>query len=143
MKKKAIYAGSFDPIHEGHLAVIKKALKMFDELLVIVSINPDKNNYDNLEERYLYVKKVLKDFKNVKVMINKNELIGDIAKRENCEFLIRSARNQTDFNYELVVAAGNHAVNHNLETILILPDYDMIDYSSSLIRHKEKLKELK
>ena len=46
MKKKAIYAGSFDPIHDGHLAVIKKALKMFDELLVIVSINPDKNNYD-------------------------------------------------------------------------------------------------
>ncbi|WP_029513805.1 pantetheine-phosphate adenylyltransferase [Mycoplasmopsis primatum] len=137
--KKAIYAGSFDPLHEGHIEIIKKALKIFDKLFVIVSINPDKDNLENIEQRYDYVKKQLSSFNNVEVLINKNELIGNIAEELGVNFLVRSARNDTDYKYEIELAAGNHCVNNQLETVLIMPDYSMINYSSTLLRHKKKL----
>lgn len=139
MKKIAIYPGSFDPIHEGHIAVIKKALKLFDKIIVVVSINPDKDNLANINQRYLEASKLLKNFKNIEVVINKNELMGEVAKKYKANFLVRSARNETDYKYELELAAGNNAVNFELETILIIPDYKMIEYSSTLIRHKRKL----
>ncbi|EGV00176.1 pantetheine-phosphate adenylyltransferase [Mycoplasmopsis columbina] len=140
MKKIAIYPGSFDPMHEGHLSVIDKALKLFDKLFVIVSINPDKNNLENIDERYLETKKMLSHYGDrIDVLINKNNLIGQIAKNLNVNFLVRSARNDTDYKYELELAAGNHEVNNELETILIIPDYKLIEYSSTLLRHKKKL----
>ncbi|QSF13844.1 pantetheine-phosphate adenylyltransferase [Mycoplasma sp. Mirounga ES2805-ORL] len=137
--KTAIYPGSFDPIHEGHIAVIDKALNIFEKIYVIVSINPDKENLANIEKRYQYVKNKLAKYKQIEVLINKNELIGNLAKKLDVNLLIRSARNNTDYSYELELAAGNNAVNPDLETILIIPDYDMIEYSSTLLRHKKKL----
>ncbi|MGV2393786.1 UNVERIFIED_CONTAM: pantetheine-phosphate adenylyltransferase [Campylobacter lari] len=137
--KKAIYAGSFDPIHQGHLAIIDKSLLLFDFIYVIVSVNPDKNNLDNIDVRTQDVKNVLKNYKNVVVIQNKDDLIANLAKDLDVHFLIRSARNQSDYEYELVVAAANHSLNHDLETILILPDYKNIEYSSTLIRHRKKL----
>lgn len=139
MIKKAIFPGSFDPIHKGHISVIEKALKLFNELIVIVSINPDKDNLGNLEEKYQSVKKTLKDYKTVTVVKNENDLIAQIAKEKNVKFLVRSARNNLDYDYELVLAAANHHLNSELETILIVPDYENIDYSSTLLRHKQKL----
>ncbi|WP_027120410.1 pantetheine-phosphate adenylyltransferase [Mycoplasmopsis lipofaciens] len=137
--KKAIYAGSFDPLHDGHISVIKKSLKIFDKLVVIVSINPDKNNLENIEQRFKNVKEKLKNFDNVDVILNKNNLIANIASELDINFLIRSARNQIDYEDELVLAAGSHSINNKIETILIIPDYEMINYSSTLIRHKNKL----
>ncbi|WP_029608728.1 pantetheine-phosphate adenylyltransferase [Mycoplasma simbae] len=137
--RKAIYAGSFDPLHSGHQAVITKALKLVDHLIIVVSNNPDKNNLDNINERFEHIQNVYQTNPNVTVLCNKNELIGNIAKREGVNFLIRSARNNVDYQIELDIAAGNHEVNPDLETILIIPDYDMIGISSTLIRHKKAL----
>ncbi|WP_027334914.1 pantetheine-phosphate adenylyltransferase [Mycoplasmopsis felifaucium] len=139
-KKVALYPGSFDPFHLGHLSVLKKALRIFDEIHVVVSINPDKENLDNIDERYLNVKNELKNFKNVFVSINKDDLTANIAKKNGANFIIRSARNDIDYNYELQLAAGNNLLNPELETVLIVPDYDKIEYSSTLVRHMEKLK---
>ncbi|TQC54154.1 pantetheine-phosphate adenylyltransferase [Mycoplasmopsis mucosicanis] len=140
MLTKAIYAGSFDPLHSGHQAVISKALKLVDHLIIVVSNNPDKNNLNNLEQRFNFIKNLYANNKNIEVLCNKNELIGNIAARLNVNFLIRSARNNTDYQNELDIAAGNHEVNPQLETILIIPDYEMIGISSTLIRHKQALK---
>lgn len=142
MKKRAIYAGSFDPLHEGHISVINKALKLFDKLLIIVSNNPDKDNLNNLENRFKYIKNYFIKNNNIEVIYNKNQLIGNIAKEKNINFLIRSARNNLDYEIELDIAAGNHEVNNDLETILIIPDYEMIGISSTLIRHKKALKDI-
>ncbi|MCA8845728.1 pantetheine-phosphate adenylyltransferase [Mycoplasmopsis bovis] len=137
--KTAIYPGSFDPLHEGHIAIVKKALKIFDKLFVIVSVNPDKERINDIDTRFAEAKMKLKDFKNVDVLVNKNELIAEMAKKLGANFLIRSARNDTDFKYELTLAAGHNSINNDLETILIMPDYNMIEYSSTVIRHKQKL----
>ncbi|VEU75465.1 phosphopantetheine adenylyltransferase [Mycoplasmopsis maculosa] len=137
--KSAIYPGSFDPLHKGHIAIIEKALKLFDKIYVIVSVNPDKDNIDNIHYRFLNVKNELKNFSNVEVILNKDDFIANIAKKLETNFIIRSARNNVDYQYELILAAGNNSINNNLETILILPDYQDIEYSSTLIRHKSKL----
>ncbi|UCU26599.1 pantetheine-phosphate adenylyltransferase [Mycoplasma anserisalpingitidis] len=139
-KKYAIYPGSFDPWHKGHMEILKKALKIFDAIFIIVSINPDKDNQSNIDKRFNNVKEKVKDLDNVEVLINKSGFIADIARKLNVNFIIRSARNNTDFNYELELAAGNKTLNNELETILIMPNYEDINYSSTLERHKEKLK---
>lgn len=139
MIKKAIYPGSFDPLHQGHLDVIKKALKIFDKIIVVVSINPDKNNLVNIKQRYLATCQELKAFENVEVVLNEADLMANVAKKYDANFIIRSARNETDYKYELELAAGNNSQNQELETILIIPDYKMIEYSSTLLRHKRKL----
>ncbi|QDY87686.1 pantetheine-phosphate adenylyltransferase [Mycoplasma anserisalpingitidis] len=139
-KKYAIYPGSFDPWHKGHMEILKKALKIFDAIFIIVSINPDKDNQSNIDKRFNNVKEKVKDLDNVEVLINKSGFIADIARELNVNFIIRSARNNTDFNYELELAAGNKTLNNELETILIMPNYEDINYSSTLERHKEKLK---
>lgn len=139
-KKYAIYPGSFDPWHKGHMEILKKALKIFDAIFIIVSINPDKSNQSDIEKRFSEVKEKVKHLSNVEVLINKNGFISDMAKELNVNFIIRSARNNTDFNYELELAAGNKTLNSDLETILIMPNYEDINYSSTLERHKEKLK---
>lgn len=141
MKSKiAIYPGSFDPLHKGHIQILKKALKLFDLIYLVVTNNPDKIEQSNLETRLKFAKEQLKNLPNIIVISNPNKLTAELAKELKANFLIRSARNITDFNYEIELAAGNKKINKNLETILIMPNYRSINYSSTLIRHMKKLK---
>lgn len=137
--KKAIFPGSFNLMHQGHINTIKKALNLFDFIYVIITVNPDKEQYDNFEERLKIAQESLKHLSNVEIIINKNELTAEIAKKLNVNFLIRSARNNFDFEYETQLAEGNKNINNNLETIIFFPDNDSISFSSTLERHKKFL----
>lgn len=134
--KKAMFPGSFDPLHEGHIKIIEKAIKLFDELYVVVTFNNEKPNASDIEKRFLNVKEKLANFKDIKIVMNKDMMTGDFARENNINFIIRSARNVTDFQYELELAAGNHSVNTQLETVLIIPDYSDIKYESRLIKQR-------
>lgn len=136
--KRAIYPGSFDPIHQGHISIVKKGLKIFDEIFVIVTNNPEKKHEKTINERYEEAKKQFASTPNVYVEINESNLTADIANQKGIEFLIRSARNQTDFDYELELAAGNKHLNNRLETILIIPDYSDVNFSSRLMKQLKK-----
>lgn len=136
--KKAIYPGSFDPLHEGHVSIIKKALKLFDVVYVVVTNNPEKTNQTDIGERLDKVKSLLAGFSGVVVDINENEMTADFAKNRDVSFLIRSARNQTDFNYELELAVANKHLNKTLETIIIVPDSLDVDFHSRLIKQGGK-----
>ncbi|UVD81929.1 pantetheine-phosphate adenylyltransferase [Mycoplasma iguanae] len=136
--KRAIFAGSFDPMHQGHVSIIKKASTIFDFIYVIITINPDKDHNDNFDEREKNAEKLLKNFDNVQILVNKNQLTAELARDLDVTHLIRSARNDIDFNYELELAAGNKKINNNLETILIFPDLENINFNSTLLRHKKK-----
>ena len=131
--KKAIFAGSFDPIHNGHIKVIKKASQMFDELFVVIANNDDKTNQGDIEERRRKVKEMTKGL-SVTVVTLENKYLATYAKENEIKFLVRSARNNTDFTYELDMAKLNKKINNELETIIIIPDYDDIEYSSSKFR---------
>lgn len=138
--KKAIYAGSFDPFHDGHFQILQKAARLFDFVYVIVSINPDKPDASDIDIRYNNTKKLLSNLTNVQLLKNKDRFIAEIAKELDVKYLVRSARDVIDFNYELELAAGNNSLNNELETVLLIPSYEYIKYSSTLIRHKEKMK---
>ena len=131
--KKAIYPGSFDPIHQGHIEILKKGIKLFDFIYVVVSFNKEKTNQTNLEKRFENVKTKLKNFKNIKVLMNKDKPTAFLAKQLKVNFLIRSCRNNTDFKYELELALGNKTIFKDLETVLIVPDLKNVNYQSRLI----------
>ncbi|SJZ46348.1 pantetheine-phosphate adenylyltransferase [Mycoplasmopsis verecunda] len=138
-KKIALYAGSFDPFHKGHEVIVQKALKLFDELYIVVTWNPDKDNKQQIENNYLALQEFYKDNNVIKVLKNNNKMTADLCKDLNIKWLVRSARNNNDYNYELELACGNKSLNHELETVLILPNCEDINYESRLIRHKEKI----
>lgn len=135
MKNSAIFPGSFNPFHKGHLNVLMKALKIFDKVYLVISQNENKEA-NNFKENYFLIKKMIGNLKNVEVLINQNKYTAELAKNLNVNFIIRSARNNLDYEYELDLASGNKLLNHNLETILIIPDQEYKTYSSTLERIK-------
>lgn len=136
--KIAMFPGSFDPIHEGHIDIIKRASKLFDKLLVVVSINVDKKQSD-LVSRYQNVKKVLDDLhlNNVEVHMN-NKFTIDFANEHHCEFIVRSLRNRDDFDYELMVAQANYKLDSKINTVFLISNPSLANISSHAIREMEK-----
>ena len=137
--KIAIFPGSFDPIHEGHISIIKKASKLFDKLYVIVSFNKEKLYVNEpLKKRYSTVEKVVNSISlnNVYILLNENKYIADIAKEIHANYIVRSARTQIDYKYEIELAAANNYLNNKLETILIIPSYSNINFASRLLKQR-------
>ncbi|ATZ16606.1 phosphopantetheine adenylyltransferase [Entomoplasma freundtii] len=129
--KKAIFAGSFDPFHQGHLEILRKATKLFDEVWVVVSRNPNKEDQVKLENRYLMVKKYLKREPKVKVKKNPDLLTIEYAHRYKIPFLVRGVRDEKDFAKELELAQDNHLLGSDVETVLLISDPKMKKISSS------------
>ena len=108
MSKFAIFPGSFDPLHKGHINIIKRASQLFDVLYVAVSFNSAKKQ-DNLDARYQKVVVKLKSLKLRNVKVVKNEtLTVDKAKELNCKYIVRSVRDLKDYKYEMMIAQNNH-----------------------------------
>lgn len=136
--KNAIFPGSFDPIHGGHIDIIKRASKLFDNLYIVVSVNISKKSKP-LKERYLETKKVVDGLKlkNVKVFMNENFTI-DFANKHKCKYIVRSLRDTKDFKYELTMAQSNYKLESNLETILFFSNPSLTNISSHAIREIQK-----
>ena len=135
--RKAIFAGSFDPITNGHLDLIERASKLFDELQIGVLYNPNKKGLFTFEERVKLIEDCTKHIDNIKV-VSFDGLLVDYCEQNNIQTLVRGIRNSADVEYELQMAHMNRELNSNIETI-ILPTTTKYSYvSSSLI--KELLK---
>ena len=135
--RKAIFAGSFDPITNGHLDLIERASKLFDELQIGVLYNPNKKGLFTFEERVKLIEDCTKHIDNIKV-VSFDGLLVDYCEQNNIQTLVRGIRNSADVEYELQMAHMNMELNSNIETI-ILPTTTKYSYvSSSLI--KELLK---
>lgn len=130
---KAMYPGSFDPITYGHLDVIHRALKIFDELWVVVMINPKKKPLLPLHKRLELIKELLKD--EPRVHIDSHEgLLVDYARSKNIRIIVRGLRAVTDFQYELEMAIANKHLWPELETVFLMTDEKYSFLSSGLVR---------
>ncbi|MGL5591061.1 MAG: pantetheine-phosphate adenylyltransferase [Metamycoplasmataceae bacterium] len=136
----AIYPGSFNPFHKGHFSIIKKALKIFDLIYVVVTLNPDKEIANDLLLNARTIKKHFRNNNKIIVLTNDNKLTATLASELGAEFIIRSSRDNLDFKYELELANANNSINNNLETIIFFPEYNHKDISSTILRHKKKMK---
>ncbi len=130
---KAIYPGTFDPITEGHVDVIRRAAKTFDEVYVAVMLNKTKVCTYTLEERIRFIKKCTRSLKNVHV-ISDNGLTVDLAKRLGCSVIIRGIRAVTDYEYELAQATANMMLNDKVETYLMVAKPELSFISSSIVK---------
>lgn len=95
--KSVIYFGLFDLMYEGYVDIVKKVLKIFDKFFVIVLVNLDKESVSDFDKRFVEVKEKLKEFKNVEVLINKDDLIVEIVKKLGVNFFVCFVRNNIDF----------------------------------------------
>lgn len=130
---KACYPGSFDPISNGHLDIIKRASKQFDEVYVLVSYNIRKKSTFSVDERIEMIKEVCKDFKNVKVD-SSNDLTVKYCKDHNIPIIIRGLRNYMDYENEFSLYQFNRDIDANIETLLMFPSTRTQFVSSSAIK---------
>ena len=130
---KAVYPGSFDPLSNGHLDIIKRASKKIDELHIVVSFNIHKKNTFTVSERVEMIKLVTKDLPNV-IVTSYDGLIVNYCKENNIDILIRGLRNYQDYENEFSLYQFNKDINPNVETILMFPSSKNQFVSSSAIR---------
>ena len=144
MTKIAIYPGTFDPITYGHIDVIKKALKLFDKIVVAVSETSTKKYLFTTEERINIVNKSLfGDLKLNKKKINVvsfNSLTTDLCKKYKANVILRGLRAVSDFEYEFQLAGMNRKLNNNIETIFLMSDVENQIISSKFVKEIIKLK---
>ena len=144
MSKIAIYPGTFDPITFGHIDVIKKSLKLFDKIVVGVSVESNKNYLFSSDERIEIVKKAL--FKDLKLnkkkikVVSFGSLTTDLCKKYKSNIILRGLRAVSDFEYEFQLAGMNRKLNQNIETIFLMSDLENQIISSRFVKEIVKLK---
>lgn len=135
--KKAIYPGSFDPITNGHLDVLKRALEVFDEIVVLVADNQNKKQRFTAEERVLMIKDAVKDLKGVTVD-STHGLTVAYAKKVGAKHLIRGLRAVTDFEYEFSLADANRFIDSSIDMVFFMANPEHSYISSSAIDDMHK-----
>jgi pantetheine-phosphate adenylyltransferase len=131
--RRAIYPGTFDPITVGHLDIIKRACKMFDEIVVAVADSRDKKPMFTLEERIKMATKATKDFPKIKV-VGFDSLLVTLSDELDSNIIIRGLRAVSDFEYELQMGYANASLKEDLETIYLMPSLKRAFVSSSVVR---------
>ena len=131
--RNAVYPGSFDPITHGHLDVIERGSKLFDKLIIAVSVNPSKTYLFEPEERKTMIDKLVEKLPNVEVIIS-DELIVNLARRLGAQFLLRGIRTFSDFEYEFQMALTNRSLAPEIETVFVMPSEDYSFLSSSMVK---------
>ena len=144
MKKVVIYPGTFDPITFGHIDVIKKALKLFNKVIVAASDGVNKNYLFNSDERIEIIKKAL--FYDLKLDKRKIEIISftslttNLCKKYKSNIILRGLRAVSDFEYEFQLAGMNRKLNNSIETIFLMSDVENQIISSKFVKEIVRLK---
>jgi pantetheine-phosphate adenylyltransferase len=138
MKKIAVYPGSFDPITNGHVDIIKRGLRMFDELIILIAYNRNKKTLFSVEERNEMIREVIKDCKNVRVDCS-DGLLVDFVKDSGANVILRGLRALSDFEYEFQLALINRRLNREIETVFLMTGYKWFYTSSTIIKEAASL----
>ncbi|HHX81241.1 MAG TPA: pantetheine-phosphate adenylyltransferase [Acholeplasmataceae bacterium] len=131
--KIAVYPGSFDPVSNGHLDIIRRAAKIFDLVYVLVSINPQKHYVFTTAERKELLEESTKDLENVKVESYQG-LVLEFAKEKGASVIIRGVRNVLDYQNEITLFQFNYSIDRNIDTFVLFPSTNNLFLSSSGIK---------
>ena len=136
--KIAIYPGTFDPVTNGHIDILERALKLFDKVIITIARNTAKNPLFTEEERIMLLRQVTKRFKNVEVDSFEGLLVEYVEKRGAIS-VVRGLRAMTDFEYELQMALMNRKLDETMETIFLMPNEKYTYLSSNFVREIARL----
>ena len=131
--RRAIYPGSFDPVTNGHLDIIERGCKLFDEIIVAIVVNPHKQPLFTVEERVELIRAALAHEPRIEVR-SFGGLLVDFARSCGASLLIRGLRAVSDFEYEYQMALMNRHLSPRLETVFMVPSLDTTYISASLVR---------
>jgi pantetheine-phosphate adenylyltransferase len=131
--KRAVYAGTFDPITIGHLSVIERAARLFDELLVVVAVNPQKDPLFSAPERVELVQAVVRQWSNVSAC-ETNGYVVELARARGARYLVRGVRGTTDTESELELSRLNRALAPEIETVFVPAHSELSEVSSSRLK---------
>ena len=129
--KIAVYPGSFDPITNGHLVILKRALNIFDKVIMLVAVNPNKKSRFSAEDRVAMIKEAVND---ERVVVDSYQgLTVEYAKKHNASHLIRGLRAVTDFEYEFSLASANDFIDSSVDTVFLMSKAEKSFINSSMI----------
>ena len=129
----AIYPGSFDPITNGHVDLIKRGMRIFDEIIVLVAYNPNKSYLFNVKEREQFIREIFSDNNGVKVDSH-GGLLVDYLKSSGASVILRGMRAVSDFEYEFQMALMNRRQTREVETVFLMSGFKWFYSSSKLIK---------
>ncbi len=132
-KRIAVFPGSFDPITKGHENIIQRGLPLFDEIVVGIGYNTNKNYFFSQERREHFIKKVFQNEPKVKVM-RYSGLTVNFCKEIGAQYILRGLRTSADFEFERAIAQMNHAMQQEVETIFIVSEPQFSHISSTIVR---------
>lgn len=132
-KRTALFPGSFDPFTAGHLNILKRALTMFDEVVVAVGVNIDKRGFFDTERKVAIAREAVKDLEGVSV-ISYDSLTVDICRKLGIKHIVRGVRNMLDFENERAIADANRRLAPDIETIIIPTAQEFAHISSTAVR---------
>lgn len=130
---KAIYPGSFDPFTNGHLDILERSLKLFNEVTVLIAGSGRKTKMLSVEDRAELIREVVKDKKNVKVDVASG-LIMEYARQHHIKAIIRGLRTPSDFEYEYMMATMNKNIHPDCETVFMMTSQGLYFVSSTMIK---------
>ncbi|MEG1910243.1 MAG: pantetheine-phosphate adenylyltransferase [Bacteroidales bacterium] len=133
MDKIAVFPGSFDPLTIGHESVIRRALPLFDKLIIAIGRNTEKKGLFEVDQRLLFIKELFKNESKIEVDSFEN-LTVDYCKKMNASYLIRGLRTSADFEFERMIALTNKTLECNIETVFMLTDSKHTFITSSIVR---------
>lgn len=129
----ALYPGTFDPVTFGHIDIMRRAIKLFDRLIVAVALNPNKRPLFSMEDRVKFIKVATKGLKNVEVVHFDNLLIS-LAHSKKATVVIKGLRAISDFEFELQMGLMNRKLDESLETLFMIPSQEYSFLSSNLVK---------
>ncbi|MBA3970706.1 MAG: pantetheine-phosphate adenylyltransferase [Bacteroidetes bacterium] len=132
-KRVAIFPGSFDPITKGHENILRRALPLFDEIVIAIGRNSSKHSYFTLEQREKWIQQVFADEPKVKIKTYTGLTI-DFCKKMNAKFILRGLRTSADFEFEKSIAQNNNVMAPDIETVFILPIPELSAINSTIVR---------
>ena len=130
--KRAVFPGTFDPITLGHIDIIKRALPLFDELIIAIGVNADKKTMFSLEERIQFIEKAFKHHPKIRVK-DYTGLTAKFCMSEKAQFIVRGLRNTTDLNYEQPIAQTNYRMA-TVESVFLVCSPEVSNISSTIVR---------
>ena len=134
MGKRAVYPGMFDPVHNGHLDVMQRSLRIFDELIVAVVANPAKQPLFSVADRLEMIDEAMPTTMNNFRIVSFDGLLIDLVARERADCIVRGIRAVSDFEYEFQMALMNRKLSSTVETVFLMPHEKYTYISSRLIK---------